>query len=181
MFGFAPIATVPLAADMESGASFDVSFGAAAVIIDGGVVARPVYACLITETTLSDMSVAVAASTFTAIVSFGANGLDATASFTVFATNISDGADGADSAASLVEFFATVAAFGLTVDAILVEDSVFNATSTNAVVAVDAVSTAAVMVVSISNAVEIDDASSASYLWNIINTSQPTSWTVIQT
>ena len=181
MFGFAPLATVPMATASESGASFDVSFSDAAAITDGGVFAQPVYACSIADTTISDMSVAVTASTFTALVSFEVNGSDATASFAVFAPILPDGADGADSAASLVEFLATVVAFGLTVDAALVEASVFNATATNEVVSADAVSTAAVMAVSVSDALEIDDANAANYLWNIINTSQSTSWTVVQT
>lgn len=181
MFGFAPIAAAPLGASGEAGASFDVSFSAAAVITDGGVAALPVYAGLISESTTSNMSVAVTASTFTAIVSFDANGLDATASFAAFAPNVSGSASGSDAASSIASFLALVSESGLSIDSVLVEASEFSATVANAAEMADNPKAFAVMISAVTDGAEIDDSDSANFLWNLINNSQSVNYTVIKT
>lgn len=181
MFGFAPIAAAPLGATGDAGASFDVSFGAAAVVTDGGVVALPVYASSVVELASGDTSVAVAASTFTAIVSFDANGLDATASFAAFAPNVSGSANASDAASSIASFLAFVSASGLASDSALVEASNFSATVANAAEMADNPKAFAVMISAVAEGAEIDDLASANFLWNIINNSQPVNWAVIKT
>ena len=181
MFGFAPIAAAPLGAAGDAGASFDVSFGAAAVVTDGGVVALPVYASSVVELASGDTSVAVAASTFTAIVSFDANGLDATASFAVFAPNVSESASGVDTASAIASFLAFASASGSATDATLVEASNFNAAVADASDIADNPKAFAVMMGGIAEGAEIDDFDSANFLWNIINNAQSTTWTVVKT
>jgi hypothetical protein len=180
VLGFAPIAAAPLGATGESGASFDVSFGAAAVITDAAA-SLPVYASSVAEATLSDMSVAVAASAFNAIVSFEVTGVDASAAVAVFTPSISESAVGDDAASALAIFSSTATDSGLAADSVLVEASVFNATAADAADAADAVRSSAVMVGSVSEDADIDDSNSASYLWNIINNAQSVNWTVVKT
>lgn len=181
MLGFAPLAAAPLGAPGAGGVAYDVSFSASATITDGGIVARQVFATAVDETSSGEMSAIVAASTFNAVVSFGADVTDATSASAAFAPNVSDGADGTATTAALVGFLIGVSESGTATDSALVEASEFNATAADGVEMTDTVRTAAVMPASIADAAEIDDADSASYLWNLINNAQSTSWTVVKT
>lgn len=180
MLGFAPLAAAPLGALGAGGVSYDAAFGDALAITDG-IVARQVFVTAVDEASSGAISVAVTASTFNAAVSFAADAETTSSAAVVFVPSISEAATGADAAVALVGFSTAVTESVLTTDSALVEASEFNATATDAADAVDSVSTAAVMAVSVSDSAEIDDADSASYLWNLINNAQSTSWTVVKT
>ena len=181
MLGFAPLAAAPLGAPGAGGVAYDVSFSSSATIADGGVVGIPVYATAVAENSSGAMSASVTASTFNAVVSGSADLADTSAAFPEFNATVSDGAGGSGTVAALVGFLIGVSESGTATDSALVEASEFNATAADGVEMTDTVRTAAVMPVSISDAAEIDDADSASYLWNLINDAQSTSWTVVKT
>ena len=181
MLGFAPLAAAPLGASGAGGVAYDVSFSASATITDGGIVARQVFATAVDETSSGEMSAIVAASTFNAVVSLGADATDTSSAIAAFAPNISDGADVTAAAAALVGFLSGVSDSSTATDSALVEASEFNATAADGVQLTDNASNTAVMNGSVSDAAEIDDADSASYLWNLINNAQSTSWTVVKT
>jgi hypothetical protein len=181
VLGFAPLAAAPLGASGAGGVSYDVSFAASATIIDGGVVARQTFITAVDEISSGEMSAAVAASTFNAAVSIGADSADSAYAAAGFAPNVSEGADGVDSVASLVGFLAIVSDSGTATDSALVEASEFNATAADASTALDSVRASAIMASAVSEDAEIDDSDAARYLWTTINNAQPTAWTVVKT
>ena len=181
MLGFAPLAAAPLGAAGAGGVAYDASFSASATMTDGGIVARQVFATAVDEVSSGEMSAAVTASTFNAAVSFAADVTDNTSAIAAFGSTISDGADGSVTTSALIGFLVRVSESGTATDSALVEVSVFNAPVADGADMTDTVNNAAVMPVSISDAAEIDDANSASYLWNLINNAQSTSWTVVKT
>lgn len=181
MLGFAPLAAAPLGASGEAGIAYDVSFSDAATITDGGVVGLPVYAGNVSEASSGAMSAVVTASIFNAVASFGVDITDNPAALAIFEAATSDGSTGSDAASAFIGFLVSVSESGTATDSALVEASEFNATASDAADMTDTARTSAVMNSAVSNAAEIDDADSASYLWNLINNAQATSWTVVKT
>ncbi len=179
MLGFAPLAAAPLGATGAGGVAYDASFADMLAIADVGTSAQQTFAVAVDETASGAMSVAVAASTFNAVASAATTLADASSAFAAFAPKISQAATIAGTPTSLVTLLAQVTDFGVATDSVFVEASEFTATATDAADIVDSVQSTAVMAGFVSESAEIDDADSASYLWNLINTAQASSWGTI--
>jgi hypothetical protein len=126
-------------------------------------------------------AVHVAASTFNANVSDAAAGEVTTAAVAAFLSNLSGAAVGADSVAAIAAFLANASDGAAGADSVLVEASEFSATVSDAAAGDDSVRALATMAASFTDAATIDDADTANFLWNIINDSQTTTWSVVKT
>lgn len=181
MLGFAPLAAAPLGAPGAGGVAYDVSFADAAVVADTALQAFATFAVSITAAGTASEVVHVADSTFNANMSGAATGAVTTAAVPVFLANLSDSAAGVDSVASLAAFLANASDGATGTDSALVEASTFSATVSDAAEGDDSVRAAATMVTAVTDAADVADSNAAAYLWNIINDSQTTSWSVVKT
>lgn len=182
MLGFAPIAAAPLGALGDGGVTYDVAFSDAAVVADTAPQAFAAFAPVLSDNAVATGdAVSVTASIFNAGTADAAVGEEVISAAAIFLANLADAAQGTDSTNAVAAFLSVLADIASGADAVQAPGSTYNPTVSEVAVGADSVRAFATMMAAFSDSTTITDADMANYLWNIINTSQPSSWAVVKT
>ena len=180
MLGFAPLAAAPLGAAGEGGVSFDVALSDAASISTLTFALSEFVGEVSHSADLADETV-LAPSVFNATFSeqieiAGASSTDAT-----FSCFVEGSAQGNNQVAAVAAFSALLSELSTGQDSVFVTPSVFNAAVSEQGQALDQVLALAVFFANISEDAVGADEMLGRLLWELINTSESTTWTPVKT